>query len=637
MKPSTRRAIRRAIRVAALLACLGCGPAAQPERGGVTAPLALGPLCQGVHCEPTKATGPQRPDAAPRAPDDLALLVRVNDPEQLAREVVSILPPSAAAAASSLDPAQLLTLLLGRRLGGMVDVAQPIDIASVGSSDPAFVVSMAVKQEAETKLGEGLVLRDEGGLLHIAKPDDALGGSERMSACAFTPAAGRAPTRLVCATDERALTTTAAYLARNVAAEPFEADARLTLPGKILREKQDATAKAIGQATASLRLGTALVESFLEEIDRIDGDLRFAGGGIEIGLDLRLSARESTVARVLVPRSKPTPPPRAFYRLPADSIIALHTTGALAEDIAPLRKALADDIERTLVHDGYRAEKTRALRERLESLLLTGGPLVLAAGVAGGRDGADRALAALDGSHASPTDDARAEAQARSALLPWLMMEVEEPASQWSQALRDIVRRAEDADRTRTPGSKSSTPRDPDGDHVDLRIGTLDPTLKLPKDTLHLEVLLVPRTKGKRLARKAHLFVVPKGSATWLGYCEDGAAIASRLRLALDDATEAGTLAKSVEATSLRTRPAIGAGLVAFAGLGYLAAKTTTADELRYAGRSASRAAGASGGRGTETVTWTASANAAAGSVHLSVHAQATRQTSVDLLRMLGL
>lgn len=622
--------------VALLTVALGgaCGTPAAPERSAV-APLALGPAT------PARPVAPPKPEAAPRAPDDLALLVRINDAEQLMREVVSILPPSAAAAAAILDPNRLLVLLLGERLGSVVDLAQPMDLASLGSNTPSFVVSMAVKQDAEAKLGEGLVLREEGNLLHIGKPADAYGAAARLNACAFTPAVGRAPTRLVCATDEASLKAGAPYLARNVAAEPLDADARFTLPGKTLREKHDGAAKAVSEA-AGAKLGNDLVETFLEEIERVDADLRFSGSDLEVGLDLRLSARESMLARAIVPRSQPAAPPDAFYRLPGDAIVALHTTGALPADIAPLRKAIAENIEATLVLDGYKAEKTRVLREQIEALLLTGGPLVLGAGVAGGRDGADKALAALDGGTAGPTkpaDEARAEAQARSALAPWVMIEVDEPAEKWMQGLRDIVRRAEDADKTRTPGSRSSTPRDPDGDHVDLKIGTVAPALQLPKDALHLEVLLVPRTKGKRPMRKAHLLVVPKAATTWIGYSDDLAAIAARLRLALDDATEVGTLAKSADATSLRARPALGAGLVSLGGFGHLTAKTRTAEELRSAARSASRLAGL-GVRG-EIVTWTASASALPGSgpgaTKLSIHAQAKRQTAVDVLRMLGL
>jgi hypothetical protein len=612
----------RTLAVAMLVLGAGCGPAPVADRTA-SAPLAIGPVSA------PRAPSPPLPEAPPHAPEDLGLLVRVSDPEQLARDVLTILPSSAAAAA--LDPTQLATVLLGADLGGLVDLAQPIDVTS--SANSSFVVSMAVKQDAEPKLGAGRVLREEGGLLHIGTPDDPRAASGRMGACAFAGAAGRATTRLVCASDEAALAAFAAYLTRNVAAEPLDVDARVTVPGRIFRDKRDATARAIGDA-ASARLGTALVERFLDEIERVDGNVRFGRTGVELGLDVRLAARQSMLARVLVPRTAPTVPSRTFYRLPADALFALHTTGALAEDLAPLRKALAENLESSLVADGYQADKTRQLRERIESLVLTGGPLVLGAGVAAGRDGADKALAAFDS--ASPSERTRTETKARAALVRWVMLAVEEPSERWTAGLREIVRRGQEADKTRRPGSQSSSPRDPDGDHVDVRIGTLDPSLKLPKDTLHLEVLIAPRTRGKRPTRTAHIFVVPKGTSTWLGYSEDLLAITSRLRLALDDTTEAGTLARSEEAASLRSRPALAAGLVSLAGIGYLASSTATADELRRAARSSARAASL-GAHGQPSLTWSASADSTPGAIRISVVTEVTRPTAADLLRLLGL
>jgi hypothetical protein len=591
-----------------------------------------------------KPVAPRGPEVAPRAPDDLAVLVRVSDPEQLVRDVVSILPPSAAAAAAALDPAQLLTTVLGDDIGAVLDVAQPIDMVRLGSSHPSFVVSVAVKPDSEPTLGKIFVLRDEGGLRRIQKRSglfdpsapNAPGAPGELDACAFTAAAGRATTRLVCASTDAALASAAAYLARNVAAEPLDVDARVTVPGRAVREKRDGTTKAMRDA-AGARLGQDLVEKLVQEIERFDTDVRFAGPDVEIGLSLRLSGRGSPLARVLVPRSRPAPPPPAFYRLPADSLVALHATGSLPDDIAPLQNAIADGLEATLAQDGYRPEKTRALRERLASLLLTGGPFVLGAGVVGGRDGVDRALAAFEAARGNPAAAAaRAETQARGALRPWVMIAIDEPAEKWTQGLRDIVRRAEDAERTRVPGSKASTPRDPEGDHVDLKLGSVDQALALPPGALHLEMLLTPRTKGKRPPRTAHVFVVAKGSATWFGYSEDAPAIASRLRIAMDDAIDVGTLARSSAATSLRAHAGVGAGLVSLGSVGHLTAATRTAEDLHALATTSSRMAGLRQ-HATESVTWSASADPASGSVGLSVQGRASRQTATELLHVLGL
>jgi len=624
MKPSLARDVARVAAVAFSMAC-GGGPAPVPA---APASLPLGPATV------APAPAPPKAEAAPRAPEDLALLVRVNDPEQLAREILSVLPASAAPAASMLDPKQLVQVLLGKRLGELVDLTQPIDVASVGR-EPSFVVSLAVKPEAEARLGDGLVLREEGGLLHVGKPDEGNDGRSPMSACAFTAASGHASTRLVCASDAATLESSARYLARTVASEPFDADARVTLPGRILRDKRDATTRALGDA-ASARLGTALVERFVDEIERVDADLRFAGARVELSFDLRLNGRESMLSRVLVPKSSPAPPPRAFYRLPSDSLLALHTTGALPDDIKALQTALAESVESALVQDGYQASAARAVRERTFGLLLSGGPLVFATGVASGREGADRAIAAFESAGSKTPAEAKAEAQLRSALVPWMIAEVEEPPALWTEGLRDLVRRTEEAERTRAAGSKASTPRDPDGNHVDLRIAKLDPAWRLPKDALHLEVLIAARTKGKRPTRRGHLFAVPKESATWLGYSEDAAAITSRLRTAIDSASEIGTLSKSAEAAALRTRPALAAGIGSVAGFGLLAAQRTTYEDLRGLVRTSAHL-NALGSRGSEMVIWTASADPSPGSVHVALRVQASRQTATDLVHLMGL
>lgn len=618
MKPSLARDFAG---IAVVVFGLGCGgPPAPPP---ATAPLPLGR--EAVAPVPSSPKG----EAGPRAPEDVALILRVSDPEQLANEIAPFLPQAVASTVA--DYRQILQLMLGKRLADVVDLAQPIDVASIGH-EPSFVISFAVKSEAEARLDDGLSLREDGGLLHVEN-DEGHSQSSALNACAFTAASGRASMRLVCATDQATLEKTAKYLTRTLASEPLDADIRLMLPGGVLRAKRDTTTKAIADA-ASARLGTALVDRFVEEIDRLDLDLRWMGGGISFGVDLRLNSRESMLARVLVPKSKPALPPPSFYRLPADSLVALHTTGAQPEDIGPLRTTLGESVVSTLVRDGYRPSPAHAVRERLFGLLLTGGPLVLAAGVAGGREGAEKALTAFENARAKSPEEAKAEVQLRAALVPWMMAEVDEPPERWTQGLRDLLRRIEEAERTRTPGSKASTARDPDGNHVDVRAGTLDPAWRLPKDALHLEVLLAARTKGQRPTRIGHLFAVPKERVTWLGYSEDIPAITSRLRTAIDDTTEVGTLSKSSAAAALRTRPAVAAGLASLAGLELLGAQTTTYEDLRGMVRKSARAS--SVGSSSEMMTWTVSADPSPGAVRVALQVQVSRQIALDLASLLG-
>ncbi len=263
------------------------------------------------------------------------------------------------------------------------------------------------------------------------------------------------------------------------------------------------------------------------------------------------------------------------------------------------------------------------MREQIFALLFTGGPLVVATGVASGRDGVEKALAALDAARPKSPEETKAEAQVRAALVPWVIAEVDEPPVRWTNGLREAMRRAAEAERTRRPGSKASTPRDLDQDHVELRPGTLDPAWRLPKDSLHVEVLLIPRTKGTRPARKAHLFAVPKGTATWLGYSEDAVAVTSRMRIALDDSTDVGTLARSADAASLRTQPAAFAGVAALDGLSTLAAPSGPNTDLRSLIRTFGRLP-----PGSDTLAWTAGADPTAGTAHVALHVQVPRRTA---------
>lgn len=596
----------------------GCGgaPGGSPP---AEAPLPIGPALV------APAPAPAAAEAGPPVPDGLQLLVRLNDPEVLVREVGQLLSQGA-----KIKPDEVLGALIGKRLVALVDPGQEIDVASVGTG-AGLVVSFAVRPEAVPRLGEGRVLREASGLTHIAPDDDPANDRKHLTDCAFAAATGRASTRLVCATDAASLVAVAPYLARTVPAEPLDADARLTIPGPVLRERRG-VGKAIGDA-AGAKLGVALVERFVDEIDRLDIDLRLGPASVEPTFDLRLTGRTSMMARVLVPQSKPAPPPRAFYRMPIDALVALHAVGAPADDLAPLRAALGESLESSLVLDGYPSDRTHVIRERLEGLFLTGGPVVLAFGVGGGRAGAEKALDALDAAAGKPAEERLAEARVRAAIVPWMLAELEEPPERWTKGLREIVQRAEDAERARTVGAKSSTPRDPDGSHIDVRIGALDPKWSLPKDSLHLEVLIAPRRKGKRPTRKGHLLVAPKGASTWIGYSEDVAAVTTRLRTALDDATEVGTLAKSTEALALREASTTASGFGSLAGLELLVTSASSSAELQELAAAASRN-GHVGGAGSEIVTWSVSAEPSPPSPHVTLRIPLTRPAALKLVRL---
>ena len=106
--------------------------------------------------------------------------------------------------------------------------------------------------------------------------------------------------------------------------------------------------------------------------------------------------------------------------------------------------------------------------------------------------------------------------------------------------------------------------------------------------------------------------------------------------LAVNDTVETRTLSRSEEAKSLRSRPALGAGLFSLSGIGLLTAKTATGDDLRRASRNALRTANV-GAHGNSLLTWTGTADPTPGALRFSLGAELTPQTTTEVLRTLGM
>jgi hypothetical protein len=606
----------RRLAPATLAFAVACG--APPPAPGTSAPLP-----ERRHGAPAAAAKPAaRRDAIP-PPEDLKMVVRVADAEQLRNELASFLPQLG----SSLGPMDmdfLLTMAVGERLASTIDVAQPVDAAMIGGE--AFLVSFGVKTDAEAKLAETFDLHDEDGMSVVRRPKGqplppALGS------CAFLTAS-RPAMRLVCAKEARTVRSAANYLARTVAAEPLEADLRLTVAGSLFHEERS---RSIRRTTDDAMV-RGLLEAFEKEVDRFDLDLKFGGQRVDASVDMRFSARESPVARALVPKTSPTAPPPAFYKLPKDASFALHLAGGAADDLKPLRDTLLSDFRASMIRDGYAEEKVKPVEDQVASLFLTGGPLVVGAGVAAGVDGAERALAALDGAK----NVAKAEAQARAALSGWTLAWVDEPAAKWTHGLRELVKRGDEAEKTRDKEiAKAAAPKDPEGDNTRLVVAKVDPKAKLPDGTLHVEVVITPRKKSAGAARKAHLFVAPKGASTWFAYGDDLAVVTKQLRFVLDDAATKGTLADVPEVAALSKEKGIGAAAIHFGGVPLMFARTTTSDDLRRAADDAKRAASLPG-HGRDVITFVASSDVSPGNVKLGARTSVARSTLRDLVTFLA-
>jgi hypothetical protein len=170
-----------------------------------------------------------------------------------------------------------------------------------------------------------------------------------------------------------------------------------------------------------------------------------------------------------------------------------------------------------------------------------------------------------------------------------------------------------------------------------MRVAALPGGVTLPKDTVHLEVT-IPREdleepmtappssrplpkrgappvaappKMKKVARKPivfHLFAVPDGGATWLGFGLDAKLIAQKAAASLASAPDTNTLGKTQGTEALREGKLNTGGIATLRGVMVLAALDHHGDRSPFA------LLGALPNRGTAPIVFTGRAEAASAS-----------------------
>jgi hypothetical protein len=431
----------------------------------------------------------------PSVPTGATLILRIRDFTAVGREIVAMMgaPPS-------WDATVLLHSFVDPDVLAAVDLAAPMEGMNIDNPNRAAAGAFTLRADGESILRERFELRSDGTLSHLVKRHRDQTG-RGMPSCALY--AGR----LVCALEEETLAAAAPYLVTTLSAEPLDHAIRITVPGTTIRNRAHGKT-----APPEDRLANDLVLGLEREIDRLDFDLDL-GTTVDATVTLHLLSREAPLTKALVPSGRVAAPPADFARLPGDALLASWSNGIAAEDLAPLKKVIADDLQATLESDGYAPEAAKASIDELAALFLTGGPFVLAAG------------------------------KTKST---WLVAGVAEPAQRWTNGLRALVKKSDEAERTRKKPA-SSTPRHPDSDDVAARIVPIPASAKVPPDSLHIELKFTPKKKGAGPVRITHLWVVPQGDRTWIGYGDDDATVRDRLRAATD-ATAAGPIADRTKA-----------------------------------------------------------------------------------------
>ncbi|WP_437570834.1 hypothetical protein [Sorangium sp. So ce542] len=587
--------MRRAALLLPIALAAACAGAPAPQRGPVAT---LPPASPPARAQPAPAAAPPV-----TAPEGLSSVLRVADPQRSWSHITRLVASTTAGAwllvAGPMAPEMLLAQTMGPALADVVDLDKPLDAAWFGVTEATsrLVVSLSVAEQAVPRLHELFVLKQHRGLLRVERARDAEPDEEAAPlVCAFDLGQRRGGARLLCAEDAKDVAAAAPYLVQVVGREPIEADARIEITEWALREIRKSEADAGDDGGRAGALGQELGGALLRELEGVSVDLRWGGAEVDVGFSMRFASRRSPLTLALVPAVAPdAAPPPAFLRLPGDTAIGFYTQGASRAELTPLREALLRALRDDWVSDGYDAATLDRFIQRLDALALTGGPLVMGAG--GDRAAAERAIAAYQAGKGA----ARAQKAARRALQSWILVAVEEPAETWIAAVKELLLLGEELDRLKaspqaaggasTPGAAPVGRASKGEDRGPVAYAIVRAPAALPAGTLHVELRSKPPTKGAPPADTAHLYVVPAGQRTWLGFSEDDAVVVARLRIAADAGRDERTLGAAPGLEALRQPGTLAGGVFSLAGLALVAARGDTKEAIEEAAKELARLA----------------------------------------------
>ncbi len=498
-------------------------------------------------------------------------------------------------------------LIAGDSVGAVVDLDQPIDVAAyaalkMSKGKAGFAISAAVtsleKAKAAFSQGDMKLVPAGGGILRIDGMGPPKGeeeeDEEERRACALVPAYGAASTRLVCGFGADAINALAPYLARTATRAPSVSDVhvevRLAAVHAFVQENRRMIPLGVtGILGSTAQSNPALQELVLAaandaadlalDVESIAIDAKLGDASADATLTTKYKGASSLLAKLVTFRpDRVDVPPAAFFRLPADSESASFYRGVDEKDLSHPRDLVAAALAGFLAKDGVALADVKPLTDAVGKLL-TGAPMVGATGV--DIPTVEKALAAAR----DAKDAARpaAELAAREALVGWRIVGVEEPAARFTAAVKDAV-----AGWNRPGLAKWLKKQSKDRPPSTLKIVPLAKAAGLPADTLHVELAVSPKpesadesdtpreaAKKGAVAKKAppakpmrfHLYVVPEGNRTWIGFGGNEELVVARVKAVLAGAPEAGTIAKRAGIDAIRDTKANSAGFFTIGGL----------------------------------------------------------------------
>jgi hypothetical protein len=495
-------------------------------------------------------------------------------------------------------------------IADVVDTAQPVDFAATAAlgrrgADVTGAFSIGVRsfEQARAKLAQG----------HKATPGP--NGSVKFSGIkrgtdeddddAFGCVLARAPNgaRLVCGEGPGTETLTP-YLTRTLTREQWPTDIHIELRPEPVRGALEELRGSLpvllrslaGTQSPAVRelvdAGAGEALDFVTDLQRLSIDATIADSGIVAKTRVDFQGTKSTVARIMTSSDRAGPPPASFGHLPAETDLAFFGRGSDPKLFDRPRELLGKVMLEGATGAGMPEPESKAARDIVDRLLTL---VSNGEGVYGkGFDSAalDKALAARS---AVKEGDALAESNASRAVVEqvvgWHLYRTSEPIARVAPILKDLSGLWNRPAFAKWAKSKST-------ELPSMRIAPAIAGTTLPKDALHLEISvpLVPLelppppnarlAKPKTIARKptiVHLYAIPDGAGTWLGFGMDGKLVLQRALASLATAPDTNTLATVAGREALNDGKVTSAGFATVRAFAVLAAASDHRGPTPYA------------------------------------------------------
>lgn len=526
------------------------------------------------------AAAPVQPPLSDEAPRDMTARIHAENldmswknAERLSRILGVPMP--------NVPPDVLAVGLLGSSVASVVEFAGPVDFAFFGTDFDRFAVGIPVATEIQPTLGKLFHLRAHRGVLRIDGPSHEgeadVNTQGALRACAFVGAEEESGARVVCASDDALLESVALYLGRTVTHEGRDGDVRLELLNakffeQLASETADGTTNDWAEAA-----GERYAVSFFRDIERLSLMGSWGKSDIEAEAVLGFRSKASGFSQAISARVPlQSPSTASFLRLPKDAAFAMHGHAGNAQALAPMRDEFMRSLRGDLESDGYDPGLLATFDQRVSELLFTGGSYAFAYGI--DRGAAEKALAAYGKDKKKPA----LRAAAYRSLRGWGMFAVDEPTEKWAKGIEELVRVGNELDRQRNGGvaiTSSTLVKSRNAeDRMSTTLTVVSAPAVLPKGSLHVEIRSKPLKKDAPPAYTEHLYVVPDGARTWIGFGEDEAPMLARLRAAREGLANQ-TIAGVPELANAASQGAVAAGFFSLAG-GTLLFQNDDRDEM---------------------------------------------------------